>query len=243
MRIPHAARGLHSSAVCHDLSLRFKQLMARHAAPLAVISAAHANDRRAATVSSVTSLSVSDQAAPLITFNLKLPSSTSRLIHDSGRFSVNFLSGAPAAEEIARGFAGVARPANLKETDYLEQDVEVVGVDWFPVSDAPFETPMLNRTRVLKPDEHSPDSSESSSTRPANIAFARVDCTAKHCFSVRDHEIWVGEVERLELEDENLKPPPPALVYFNRQFVRVHVANDAAADEKPKVRRSHLSHE
>ncbi|KAK9380767.1 flavin reductase like domain-containing protein [Kockiozyma suomiensis] len=208
--------------------------MARHAAPLAVITASHEGDRRAATVSSVTSLSVSPEGAPLITFNLKLPSKTSQLIHDSGRFSVNFLSGAHAAEHVARGFAGSIQ--STKAIDFVEDDVEIIGVDWFPLSDAPYDTPILNRTRIKSEEVLASDGIE------AAVAFARVDCITKHCFTVSDHEIWVGEVERLEIEDERSASSSTALVYFNRQFVRVSV-KDAREGGNKIIKRMHLKHE
>ncbi|KAK9320793.1 flavin reductase like domain-containing protein [Lipomyces orientalis] len=226
---------------------KYKTILSRHAAPLAVITAAHGPHTRAATVSSLTSLSVSEPGAPLVTFNLRVPSSTSKLIHESGRFSVNLLSGAHGAEQIARGFAaggGAAHAHNPNQDDdrieHIQEgdQVEILDVDWFPRAPEPYNTPMLNHTTIHGYDRQrdSPDASEVHHP----VAFARLDCRTQRCFTVRDHEIWVGEVERIDF-GKNLQEfasdasPPheeisPGLVYFSRNFKRVLLESDQESD-------------
>ncbi|KAK9469043.1 flavin reductase like domain-containing protein [Lipomyces arxii] len=197
-------RAVHSKP---DIAVQYKSVLASHPSALAVITVSYGTETRAATVSSVTSVSVAEPGNPLLSFNLKLPSSTSRLIHLSGKFSVNLLSGSPGAQHIAAAFAG-------DDTD--------IKADAFPTSSPPFNTPMLNRTSA-----HSHDN--------APIAFARLDCYTKHCFPVRDHEIWVGEVDRIYVNDRL----GPGMVYFNRHFTRISHTHPTH-DEKLKKR--HLRH-
>ncbi|KAK9354186.1 flavin reductase like domain-containing protein [Lipomyces doorenjongii] len=220
----------------------YRAVFSRHAAPLAVITAAYGVHARAATVSSLTSLSVSPPGAPLVTFNLRVPSSTSKLMHDAGRFSVNLLSGVYGAEEIARGFAGPAgAPAQQNQDEDIQHiqegdQVEILDVDWFPRSPEPYTTPMLNHTTIHAHD-HKLDS-QINDARP--VAFARLDCRTQHCFTVRDHEIWVGEVERIDFDKElqeigndvshDSAEISPALVYFSRTFKRVVHESEQSRD-------------
>ncbi|KAK9247353.1 flavin reductase like domain-containing protein [Lipomyces tetrasporus] len=222
---------------------KYKTILSRHAAPLAVITAAHGPHTRAATVSSLTSLSVSAPGAPLVTFNLRVPSSTSKLIHESGRFSVNLLSGAYGAEQIARGFAGggVAHPnQDNNRIEHIQEgdQVEILDVDWFPRAPEPYNTPMLNHTTIHAHDRKRDSQDANDAHHP--VAFARLDCRTQHCFTVRDHEIWVGEVERIDF-GKNLQEiasdasPPheelsPGLVYFSRTFKRVLLESDQDPD-------------
>ncbi|KAK9463537.1 flavin reductase like domain-containing protein [Lipomyces oligophaga] len=229
---------------------RYKYLMSRHAAPLAVITAASTTDFHAATVSSVTSLSVAGSGFPLVTFNLKLPSSTSQLIHASGRFSVNFLSGSEGAENIARNFAGGAASAGrAPKTQGLphvqdSDETEVIGLDSFPVSPEPYHTHMLNHTHVDTSLSSSYDVLRVDKRKPESLAFARIDCAAVQHFVVRDHEIWVGEVERIDFDSSindisSLDDNSPALVYYKRQFLRVF---PVSAEETKRVLKHDLRH-
>ncbi|KAK9370980.1 flavin reductase like domain-containing protein [Lipomyces kononenkoae] len=216
-------------------SSHYKSVFARHAAPLAVITTANGTHARAATVSSLTSLSVSPSSPPLVTFNLRLPSCTSKIIHDVGRFSVNLLSGVYGAEQIARAFAGRALAPTGQQEEPDEQ-VEILDVDWFPRSPEPYNTPMLNHTVIHDMDDPQPNSHEA---HP--VAFARLDCRTQHCFTVRDHEIWVGEVERIDLG--NSPDSHPALVYVSRTFKRVlHEPATHSPAPAADLRKSQLRH-
>ncbi|KAK9447439.1 flavin reductase like domain-containing protein [Limtongia smithiae] len=231
------SRCLHTraSTPLDQLVSLYKQTMAQHASPLAVITAASGSETRAATVSSVASLSVATPGAPLVSFNLRVPSSTSRLIHGSGRFSVNFLSGARGVENIAQGFAGGAPPprdeGRTEDRMALVQEgeqIEVYDLDWFPVSPEPFCTPMLNRTNVV--------SGSSTNGQAQPLAYCRLDCNVVSCFTVRDHEIWVGEVERIDYNGDLKDSECPALVYFDKQFVRVHRNTSSSVDAPSRHR-------
>ncbi|KAK9372694.1 flavin reductase like domain-containing protein [Lipomyces chichibuensis] len=253
----HVRRSIHT---LHDTPIstfvsHYKAIFSRHAAPLAVITASYGVQARAATVSSLTSLSVSSPGAPLVTFNLRVPSSTSKLMHDAGRFSVNLLSGVYGAEEIARGFAGPAGTSAQQNKDediqHIQEgdQVEILDVDWFPRSPQPYNTPMLNHTTIHAHDHKLDCNINDAHHHP--VAFARLDCRTQRCFTVRDHEIWVGEVERIEFDKElqeignDVSPDSaeisPALVYFSRTFKRVVHGSEQSQDSL-SLRKYHLRH-
>ncbi|KAK9236339.1 flavin reductase like domain-containing protein [Lipomyces kononenkoae] len=243
----------------------YKSVFSRHAAPLAVITAANGTHARGATVSSLTSLSVSPPGPPLVTFNLRVPSSTSKIMHDVGRFSVNLLSGVYGAEQIARAFAGraLAPAAQQEEPD----QVEILDVDWFPRSPEPYNTPMLNHTVIHDPHDNPQLLDVKLNYHAHPVAFARLDCRTQHCFTVRDHEIWVGEVERIDFGNDYRSPDSqqlqqqhqqqhqqhqqqqqhhpqigPSLVYVSRMFKRVLHDSGHTPPPVTDLRKSQLRH-
>ncbi|KAK9476407.1 flavin reductase like domain-containing protein [Lipomyces japonicus] len=196
-----------------SLIAAFKAVMARHPQAIAVITAAYQGRASAATVSSVTSLSVAGPDPPLLSFNLRIPSATSELVHASGRFSVNFLAGIDGADQLASEFARAGS-----------------AVDHLPLAPHPYRTPMLNRApcpvkSASKANTDVTTTTVLSFSQPA--AFARLDCAVHASFLVRDHEIWVGEVERIDADHHEGggdtyttrgTGASPGLVYFRRKF-------------------------
>ncbi|KAK9475501.1 flavin reductase like domain-containing protein [Dipodascopsis tothii] len=200
------------TATTDGLLVNYKEIMSKHSSPVVILTASYVDENltriyRAVTLSSLTSLSIDPE--PLLTFNLRLPSSTSKALHSSGRFSINFLSSNPLAASLAECFSfgtyvPVDRQASTptKSSENLSRhqvDHEMI-LRSFPLSDEPFKTSILNNS-VTKYD----------STR---IAYARMDCVAKSVFAVEDNEIWVGKVERTFHSD----PDSDAIIYSGRKF-------------------------
>ncbi|KAK9456012.1 flavin reductase like domain-containing protein [Dipodascopsis uninucleata] len=234
-----SVRSIHTKdkARLSDLISKYKQLMAFHPSALSIISSRHENISKAVTVSSFSSLSVVSDKAPLVSFNLKLPSSTAEVIRQSGRFSVNLLSGVHGAEGIAREFAGSDASRSLGS-----EDKEGLPINWFPLSPQPYNTPMFNRTSLRQASSPAPSSQLAPLEENNEIAFARLDCKVQECFRVRDHEIWIGEVERVDVESIDKLSTFPSMVYHNRRFKALAEAKVAIQDKQKEVSQLLLRH-
>lgn len=177
---------------------RFKECMGKVANQAMVLSAASKdvvphNLFRGLTLSSVTSLSLKPH--PLIQFNLQLPSFTSDALHETGYFAVHLLKPNSASIKLAREFSKGAI-INEKDSTYsptrpFEDLVENVHYNTYKIEGTDLVIPLLkNSERVLI-------------------------CQKRDVFQVGDHEIWVGQIEDIKVNDTK---STGGLLYCNRNF-------------------------
>lgn len=148
---------------------------------------------RGLTVSSVTSLSLKPQ--PLIQFNLQLPSFTSEALHETNCFAIHLLIPNKVSIELAKNFSKGAikneADSTFSPTKPFENLVEHVHYDTYRIAGSDLVIPILkNSERVLL-------------------------CEKKEVFRVGDHEIWVGKVEDILVNEEKTTG---GLLYCNRNF-------------------------
>lgn len=110
---PHSWRRLYSqhssSSKVSSCVEQYRQVMSSVAQAAMIITTNHMDQQRqpeprGLTVSSVTSLSIKPE--PALSFNIQVPSQTSRALHDSMVFALNILPPSKSAVEICKAFAG-----------------------------------------------------------------------------------------------------------------------------------------
>lgn len=148
---------------------------------------------RGLTISSLTSLSLKPQ--PLIHFNLQLPSFTSEALHETGFFAVHLLKPNATSIKLAREFSKGAI-INEKDNTYsptrpFENLVENEHYVTYKIEGTDLVLPLLkNSERVLI-------------------------CQKKDVFQIGDHEIWVGQIEDIIVNETQ---PTGGLLYCNRRY-------------------------
>ena len=144
-------------------------------------------------MSSFTTLSLADEENPLVYFNIRLPSGTSAALHETKRFAVNFLESKAEHAQIALSFAG-----RLNSEENQPSATDKATEELFTNDDNTFE--LHNGLPVLKD------------------AMAIFFCRSQQVVSVHDHEIWIGNVERVSSKNQ----VGTGLLYHNKQFRRLH---------------------
>ena len=182
---------------------KYKECMGRIANQAMILSSASSNRLphelfRGLTLSSVTSLAL--KPFPMIQFNLQLPSFTSESLHENQFFAVHLLRPNPDSIELARNFSkGAVR--NVTNTGFTPtkpfQDlIENEHYATYTIEGTELVIPILqNSERVLI-------------------------CQKKNVFRVGDHEIWVGQVDDILVNDDKATG---GLLYCNRNF---HILGD-----------------
>lgn len=182
---------------------KFKECMGKVANQAMILSSASSNrlphgSFRGLTLSSVTSLAL--KPFPMIQFNLQLPSFTSESLHENQFFAVHLLRPNPTSIELARNFSkGAVR--NVTNTGFTPtkpfQDLnENEHYATYTIEGTELVIPILqNSDRVLI-------------------------CQKKDVFRVGDHEIWVGQVDDILVNDDKATG---GLLYCNRNF---HILGD-----------------
>ena len=159
-----------------------------------VTTTTESGHNRGLTVSSFTTLSLADEESPLVCFNIRLPSGTSAALHETKRFAVNFLESKAEHAQLALSFAG-----GLKAEENQASAMDKATEELFTSDDNTFE--LHNGLPVLKD------------------AMAIFFCRSQQVVSVQDHEIWIGNVERVA---SSKKQAGTGLLYRNKQFRRLH---------------------
>ncbi|QLQ80216.1 hypothetical protein HG537_0D02170 [Torulaspora globosa] len=177
---------------------KFRECMSKIANQAMVLSAASKNVVphklfRGLTISSLTSLSLKPE--PLIQFNLQLPSFTSEALHQTGFFAVHLLKPNSTSIKLAREFSKGAI-INEKDQTYsptrpFENLVENEHYVTYKIEGTDLVVPLLkNSERVLI-------------------------CQKKDVFQIGDHEIWVGQIEDIIVNEAQ---PTGGLLYCNRKY-------------------------
>ncbi|QLL34297.1 hypothetical protein HG536_0G01560 [Torulaspora globosa] len=177
---------------------KFRECMSKIANQAMVLSAASKSvvphkSFRGLTISSLTSLSLKPQ--PLIQFNLQLPSFTSEALHETGFFAVHLLKPNTTSIKLAREFSKGAI-INEKDRTYsptrpFENLVENEHYVTYKIEGTDLVLPLLkNSERVLI-------------------------CQKKDVFQIGDHEIWVGQIEDIIVNEAQ---PTGGLLYCNRKY-------------------------
>lgn len=177
---------------------KFKECMGKIANQAMILSSASKNSVphelfRGLTLSSVTSLSLKPQ--PLIQFNLQLPSFTSEALHETQCFAVHLLKPNAMSIQLARNFSKGAIKneidSTFSPTKPFQDLVPHEHYDTYQLEGTDLVIPILkNSERVLI-------------------------CQKKDVFRVGDHEIWVGQIEDIIVNENNITG---GLLYCNRNF-------------------------
>ncbi|BFZ60800.1 hypothetical protein YB2330_001852 [Saitoella coloradoensis] len=154
--------------------------------PVVIITTADPNsplNRRGLTLSSLTSLSL--HPIPLLSFNIRLPSRASALLHRSGRFVVHIL---PASRPFAELCGAFATSEYTASRDEEFKDPWAMGHEWMASEEG---QPVLEG------------------------ALVKMHCKVRRTVEVGDHEVWVGEVTKV---DNNQKEGEYGLLYCDRKY-------------------------
>lgn len=170
---------------------------------------------RGITLSTLTCLSL--HPYPLISFNVKTPSSCSAAMHREGWFVVHVLRSSPHAAHLANVFAQIGAPAGVKEGGGMWSQVleceDVVGAEAAAAGD--------------KSSSGSDTDGDGDAVRGRVIGRAdgvvdRLWCEKVRVVQVEDHEIWVArvtEVERVADDGgDGGAGPGLGLMYVDRRF-------------------------
>lgn len=143
-------------------------------------------------VSSMTSLSV--KPAPLLHFNIQIPSLSSKNLHNHDLFAVHQLKPAPASVDLVKNFSRGIRHGGTKPFENL-----IENTDYSIYKNAKYDSeqtvlPILKQVeRVLI-------------------------CKKRDIFTAADHEIWVGEVVDCVVRDET---NTGGLLHSNGKFFKL----------------------
>jgi flavin reductase (DIM6/NTAB) family NADH-FMN oxidoreductase RutF len=159
---------------------------------------------RGLTVSSLTSLSLNP--APLVSFNLQLPSRTSEILHERNVFAVNIVPGTPQIRDLVIAFAG----------GYGHD------VNPFEKFSSMFTVPAKLAAHKQESHNHEREGDIEEFKHAQNIpvikdALAVLYCRKHQIFKVQDHEIWVAEVFHVDATNCN-DSNATTLLYQNRSF-------------------------
>lgn len=174
----------------------FRQSMQRISFPTMIITTSAFTDTPSAdfhglAVSSMTSLSV--EPAPLLQFNIQIPSLSSKNLHKHDLFAVHQLKPAPISVDLVMNFSRGIRHGGTKPFENL-----IENTDYTIYKNAKYDSeqsvlPILKQVeRVLI-------------------------CKKKDIFTVADHEVWVGEVVDCVTRDET---NTGGLLHSNGQFFK-----------------------
>ncbi|CAL9732431.1 hypothetical protein MOUN0_N09890 [Monosporozyma unispora] len=156
------------------MSHLFRQAMQKLSYPTMIVTSAvpkgtKSMDFHGLTISSMTSLSINPK--PLIQFNIKIPSNTSKDIRNNGLFAIHFLDPTQSNINLARHFS-----RGVKDT-----------------MTSPFSTLLKNKDYMCYFDENV--TSKQNVILPILKETGKIlICNSKEVFKVQDHEIWIGEV-------------------------------------------------
>lgn len=185
----------------HDLvKQQFRETMGRVANQAMILTSSNLNDSshisfRGITLSSVTSLSLKPE--PLIQFNLQLPSLTSDSLHQHRYFAIHVLKPDENSIELARIFSkGVVK--NLITGTVIPTQ------------------PFINLTENFHYETYYVDNNNLIIPTLKNSERILI-CHKKKVFKIGDHEIWVGKVEHIINNEEELHVSG-GLLYCNKQF-------------------------
>ena len=195
------------SRICHlanaSLKTMFKSAMARVAVPAMILTAGtslKSDVLHGMTLSSVNSLSVNP--APLLLFNMHLPSYTSASLHHNGYMALHLMPPSPESVQLGRKFASGVKhdpshfKVNSKDEIFQEMTEPFSGFDRYTFHETKdgVLVPVLNELEV---------------------AFI---CRKKTHFEVDDHEIWVVCVETIVYPNQSHQRPSGGILYFDRGF-------------------------
>ncbi|EDO14850.1 hypothetical protein Kpol_359p11 [Vanderwaltozyma polyspora DSM 70294] len=176
----------------------FKDAMGKMASQAMIISSA-CNDNlphssfRGLTASSVSSLAL--KPSPMIQFNIQLPSFTSDFLHKYSMFAVHLLKPNPVSIELAKTFSQGA--TTLKHSNVVVPTKPFATLK----EDIDYETLSIRGTDLVIP-------------ILKNSEYVLL-CKKKDVFRVGDHEIWVGNVEDILVNDQD---STGGVLYYNRNF-------------------------
>ncbi|GAO48227.1 hypothetical protein SAICODRAFT_31348 [Saitoella complicata NRRL Y-17804] len=168
--------------------------------PVVIITTADPNsplNRRGLTLSSLTSLSL--HPIPLLSFNIRLPSRASGLLHRSGRFVVHIL---PASQRYADLCAAFATSEYTASGDQDVKDPWAMGYEWKVSGEG---QPVLEG------------------------ALVKMHCKVRRTVEVGDHEVWVGEVTKV---NNSQKEGEYGLLYCDRKYRSVLGELEEVTSEK-----------
>ncbi|CCC70179.1 hypothetical protein NCAS_0E01090 [Naumovozyma castellii] len=178
---------------------RFKETMSRVSNSVSIVTAAVGIDQKqdtyhGLTISSMTSLALNP--FPLIQFNLKLPSFTSESLHKYGYFGVHLLGSNERAVKLANQFSKGARQC---ENGLFERTKPFIGLK----EGADFETHYIKHSEFKIP----------------LLKYCRriLICKKVEVFRIGDHEIWVGKVNDIIINDVH-DSDHGGLLHYNRGF-------------------------
>lgn len=176
----------------------FKETMGKMASQAMIVTSAGDKSMphssfRGLTISSFSSLAL--KPLPMVQFNLQVPSFTSDLLHKYLHFAVHILKPNNLSIELARIFSKGAmksvRNDNFVPTQPFLNLKEDEDYSTFSIQDSDLIIPVLhNAERVLI-------------------------CKKKEVMKVGDHEIWVGTVQNILVNDKNTTG---GVLYCNRGF-------------------------
>ncbi|ODV98323.1 hypothetical protein PACTADRAFT_185196 [Pachysolen tannophilus NRRL Y-2460] len=195
-------RFIHSRSIVqqahHDV---FKETMSTFGSQAMIVTApfegeGSALDLHGMTMSSVCSLCVYPK--PLVQFNLQVPSITSEYLHRLNYFAIHVLPPLERSAWLARVFAGGTRPkrdqmGNIIHTKPFADLDSIRDYKFYNCKVKNISLPLLN------------------------IAERILICKKKEVFKVENHEIWIGKVEDILINDEAQKKTG-GLLYFNKSF-------------------------
>lgn len=150
---------------------------------------------RGVTLSSVTSLSL--KPYPLLQFNLQLPSFTSESLHANQHFAIHLLKPDAQSVKLARIFSKGAmkhhQSGKIVPTQPFKGLAESKQYETYQLGNSDLVIPLLKNTERI---------------------FV---CKKKNVFKVGDHEIWVGQVEDIVVNEQN-GTVTGGVLYCNRGF-------------------------
>lgn len=177
---------------------KFKESMGKIANQAMILSSASKSTVphsrfRGLTLSSVTSLSLKPQ--PLIQFNLQLPSFTSEALHETNCFAIHLLIPNQKSIGLVKTFSKGAIKneidSTFSPTKPFETLIEHEHYDTYKLSGSDLVIPILKNSEIV------------------------LLCEKKDVFRVGDHEIWVGKVEDIIVNEKEITG---GLLYCNRHF-------------------------
>ncbi|GEQ66494.1 hypothetical protein JCM33374_g157 [Metschnikowia sp. JCM 33374] len=198
------------NAIRTDLGNLFKSSMARVSSQAMILTAGskdHSSGLHGMTLSSVCSLSVHPN--PLLSFNLHLPSYTSKTLHENnGALGLHLMPPTKKSVILGRKFAGGIK-RNPSHFDAANKDGDI-----FCEMTTPF--------KGLQ-DAYSMHKMSSEISVPilkeSEVVFL---CTKHKVFDVENHELWVVKVNDILFPNKNFTPVGSGgLLYYQRGFHQV----------------------
>lgn len=203
-----------TTAVYNDSSLvsTYKQAMGGIAASAMVITTTSlaGDEPRGLTLSSITSLSL--KPAPLVSFNVQLPSRTAEVLHSRNIFAINVLPATTKSVDLAKGFAG-AYGADINPFEKFSSEFKVPGD--LPLDDC--SSASIIHALAAGPDGVQDNELNHARNIPViSTASAILYCKTLKTFHVQDHEIWVASV--FHVDSSASLAASSTLLYQNRAF-------------------------
>ncbi|CCE62933.1 hypothetical protein TPHA_0D02970 [Tetrapisispora phaffii CBS 4417] len=187
---------IHKHVITQD---RFKETMRKMATQVMLLSIANPigspkSEFRGLVASSVTSLCVLPK--PKLEFNLQLPSFTSIALHKYQYFAVHIMSPTKASVDMGRLFSKGAITSKMDGSIQPSQPFmdleENVTFENYSIENSNLQIPVLK------------------------MAEKTLICKKSDVFKTGDHEIWVGEVEDIIVNEE--EEAQGGLLYYDRFF-------------------------